>query len=61
MKKIKSPNEQRKVFNSINKFYNGRKKVINFFDDLITTAFEVRYKAIKGTGTKRLIPKKMLQ
>ena len=61
MKKIKSPNEQRKVFNSINKFYDGRKNVIRFFDDFITTASEARDKAIKGAGTKTLTPKKMLQ
>ena len=40
----------------MNKFYDWRKNIIVFFY-FTTTASEVRYKAIKETGTKIFKPK----
>ena len=53
------------MINSLNKFYNSREDVINFFRDYIEMLSDGNYNAkqneTKGTGLKLLTPKKMLQ
>ena len=53
------------MINSLNKFYNSREDVINFFRDYIEMLSDSNYNAkqneTKGTGLKLLTPKQMLQ
>ena len=53
------------MINNLNKFYNSREDVINFFRDYIEMLSDGNYNAkqneTKGTGLKLLTPKKMLQ
>ena len=53
------------MINNIEKFYNSREEVINFFRDYTEMLFDASYdaksKATKGTGLKILTPKQMLQ
>ena len=53
------------MIENLNKFYNSRKEVINFFKDYIETLSGANYNAkqneTKGTGLKILTPKQMLQ
>ena len=53
------------MINSLNKFYNSREDVINFFRDYIEMLSDGNYNAkqneTKGTGLKLLTPKQMLQ
>ena len=61
--------EQKEVINNLNKFYNSREEVINFFRDHIEMFSDANYdanydakkNATKGTGLKILTPKQMLQ
>ena len=60
----KKTTEQKEVINNIEKFYNSREEVINFFRDYIEMLSDANYdaksKATKGTGLKILTPKQML-
>ena len=51
--------------NYLEKFYNSREEVINFFRDYIEMLSDANYDAkqneTKGTGLKILTPKQMLQ
>ena len=53
------------MINSLNKFYNSREDVINFFRVYIEMLSDGNYNAkqneTKGTGLKLLTPKQMLQ
>ena len=53
------------MINDLNKFYNSREDVINFFRDYIEMLSDGNYNAkqneTKGTGLKLLTPKQMLQ
>ena len=53
------------MINNLNKFYNSREDVINFFRDYIEMLSDGNYNAkqneTKGTGLKLLTPKQMLQ
>ena len=55
--------EQKKVINNIEKFYNSREEVINFFRDYIEMLSEANYdaksEATKGTRLKILTPKQI--
>ena len=57
--------EQKEVINNLNKFYNSRQEVINFFRDYIEMLSDAKYDArqdeSKGTGLKILTPNQMLQ
>ena len=57
--------EQKEVINNLEKFYNSREEVINFFRDYIEMLSDANYDAkqneTKGTGLKILTPKQMLQ
>ena len=57
--------EQKEVINNLEKFYNSREEVINFFRDYIEKLSNANYDAkqneTKGTGLKILAPKQMLQ
>ena len=57
--------EQQEVINNLEKFYNSREEVINFFRDYIEMLSDAKYDAkqneTKGTGLKILTPKQMLQ
>ena len=57
--------EQKEVINNLEKFYNSREEVINFFRDYIEMLSDAKYDAkqneTKGTGLKILTPKQMLQ
>ena len=57
--------EQKEVINNLEKFYNSREEVINFFRDYIEMLSDANYNAkqneTKGTGLKILTPKQMLQ
>ena len=61
----KKTTEQKEVINNIEKFYNSREEVINFFRDYTEMLFDASYdaksKATKGAGLKILTPKQMLQ
>ena len=52
---------KRKVLNNVNEFRDTRRNAIDLFDDFATMASEAGYKAIKGTGIKILMLKKILQ
>ena len=53
------------MINNLEKCYNSREKVINFFRDYIEMLSDAKYDAkqneTKGTGLKILTPKQMLQ
>ena len=53
------------MIDNLNKFYNSREEVINFFRDYIEMLSDAKYDAKqdgpKGTGLKTLTPKQMLQ
>ena len=53
------------MINNLNKFYNSREDVINFFRDYIEMLSDGNYNAkqneTKGTRLKLLTPKQMLQ
>ena len=53
------------MIDNVNKFYNSREEVINFFRDYIEMLSDANYDAkqneTKGTGLKILTPKQMLQ
>ena len=57
--------EQKEVINNLEKFYNSREEVINFFRDYIEMLSDANYDAKQnetmGTGLKILTPKQMLQ
>ena len=57
--------EQYKTINNLEKFYNSRVEVINFFRDYTEMLSDASYNAkqneTKGTGLKILTPKQMLQ
>ena len=54
--------EQIEVINNLNKFYNSREEVINFFSDYVEMLPDANYNArqnkTEGTGLKILTPKK---
>ena len=56
--------EQKEVINNLEKFYNSREEVINFFRDYIEILSDANYDAkqneTKGKGLKILTPKQML-
>ena len=60
----KKPDKLRKVIDNLNKFYNSREEVINFFRDHIEMLSDGNYNAkqneTKGTGLKIITPKQML-
>ena len=60
----KKTDEQRKVIDNLNKFYNSWEEVINFFRDYIEMLSDANYDAkqneTKGTGLKILTSKQML-
>ena len=62
---VKKTLEQKEVINNLEKFYNSREEVINFFRDYIEKLSNANYDAkqneTKGTGLKILTPKQMLQ
>ena len=54
--------EQKEVINNLEKFYNSREEVINFFRDYIEMLSDANYNAKQGgEGLKILTPKQMLQ
>ena len=57
--------EQREVIDNLEKFYNSRKEVINFFRDYIEMLSDAHYDAkqneTEGKGLKILTPKQILQ
>ena len=65
MKIGKKTTEQKEVINNLNKFYNSREEVINFFSDYIEMLSDANHNArqnkTEGTGLKILTPKQMLQ
>ena len=65
VKMVEKNDEQKEVIENLNKFYNSREEVINFFRDYIEMLSDANYDAkqneTKGTGLKILTPKQMLQ
>ena len=62
LKQVKKTAEQKEVIDNLNKFYNSREEVINFFRDYIDMISDAGYKAKQdGAGRKILTPKQMLQ
>ena len=65
VKMVEKNDEQKEVIENINKFYNSREEVINFFRDYIEMLSDANYDARKneteGKGLKILTPKQMLQ
>ena len=61
----KKTTEQKEVINNLEKFYNSKKEVINFFRDYSEILSDANYNAKQnkttGTGLKILTPKQMLQ
>ena len=61
----KKTDKQKEVVNNLNKFYNSREEVINFFRDYIEMLSDANYDSkqneTKGKGLKILTPKQMLQ
>ena len=57
--------EQKEVINNLEKFYNSREEVINFFRDYIEMLSDANYNAkqneTKGKGLKIITSKQMLQ
>ena len=62
---VKKTFEQKEVINNLEKFYNSREEVINFFRDYIEMLSDANYNAKKNEkerkGLKILTPKQMLQ
>ena len=62
---VKKTVEQKETINNLEKFYNSREEVINFFRDYIEMLSDANYDAkqneTEGTGLKILTPKQMLQ
>ena len=62
---VKKTLEQKEVINNLEKFYNSREEVINFFRDYIEMLSDANYNAkqneTEGKGLKILTPKQMLQ
>ena len=62
---VKKTIEQKETINNLEKFYNSREEVINFFRDYIEMLSDANYDSkqneTKGTGLKILTPKQMLQ
>ena len=62
---VKKTDKQKEVVNNLNKFYNSREEVINFFRDYIEMLSDANYDSkhseTKGKGLKILTPKQMLQ
>ena len=62
---VKKNTEQEEVVDNLEKLYNSREEVINFFRDYIEMLSDANYDArkneTKGTGFKILTPKQMLQ
>ena len=56
---------QKELINNLEKFYNSREEVINFFRGYIETLsdanYDVKQNETKGTGLKMLTSKQMLQ
>ena len=65
MKIGKKTPEQKEVINNLEKFYNSREEVINFFRDYVEMLADANYNAKQnetmGKGLKILTPKQMLQ
>ena len=65
VKITKKNDKQKEVIDNLNKFYNSREEVINFFRDYIEMLSDAKYNAkqnkTEGTGLKILSPKQMLQ
>ena len=57
--------EQKKVINNLEKFYNSRREVLNFFRDYVEILSHANYDGRKnktaGKGLKILTPKQILQ
>ena len=62
---VKKTLEQKEVINNLEKFYNSREEVINFFRDYIEILSDANYYSkqneTEGKGLKILTPKQMLQ
>ena len=62
---IKKTAKQKEVIDNLNKFYNSREEVINFFRDYIEMLSDANYYSkhdeTKGKGLKILTPKQILQ
>ena len=62
---VKKTVEQKETINNLEKFYNSREEVINFFRDYIEILSDANYDAkqneTKGKGLKILTPKQMFQ
>ena len=62
---VKKTPEQKEVINNLEKFYNSREEVIDFFrkyiEMLSDAVYDAKQNEIKGTGLKILTPKQMLQ
>ena len=62
---VKKTLEQKEVINNLQKFYNSREEVINFFRDYTEMLSDANYNAkqneTKGKGLKILMPKQMFQ
>ena len=62
---VKKTFEQKEVINNLEKFYNSREEVINFFRDYIEMLSDANYNAkqneTRGKGLKIFTPKQMLQ
>ena len=62
VKMSKKTAEQKEGIGNINKFYNSREEVINFFRDFIEMLSDANYNAKQGgEGLKILTPKQMFQ
>ena len=61
---VKKTTEQKEVINNLEKFYNSREEVINFFRDYIEMLSDANYNAkqneTKETRLKILMPKQMI-
>ena len=58
----KTTAEQKEVINNLNKFYNSREEVTNFFRDYIEMLSDANYNAKQGGGVLEILtPKQMLQ
>ena len=57
--------EQKEVINNLEKFYNSREEIINFFRDygkmILDAAYKSKQIGTKGKGLKILTPKQMFQ
>ena len=62
---VKKTIGQKETINNLEKFYNSREEVINFFRDYIEMLSDANYDSkqneTKGKGLKILTPKQMLQ